>query len=146
MTLPKRKNKFLKEKMIQNILYSILFGTINMLIYLKLQKAIQPKNAYWLYGFIGLIVIAHMGFFKSYFLMKTEDFFNLSFFSVGLVVLHFATNIQVELFKRYNKPQDERGEKLQSILLIVFDFMRQKLIYIMASVSQILDIWNESYR
>ena len=78
--------------------------------------------------------------------MSTEDFFNLSFFSVGLVILHFATNIQVEIFKKYNKIEDERGKKLQSFILMVFDFMRQKLIYIMASISQILDIWNESYR
>lgn len=78
--------------------------------------------------------------------MSTRDFFNLLFFSIGLVILHFATNIQVELFKKYNKPKDERGEKLQSFILKVFDIMRQKLMYIMASISQILDIWNESYR
>ena len=78
--------------------------------------------------------------------MNTGDFFNLLFFSVALVILHFATNIQVELFKKYNKPQDIRGQKLQSTLLLVYDFMRQKLIYIMATISQILDIWNESYR
>ena len=132
--------------MIQNVLYSILFGTINLLIYLKLEKAIQPKNAYWFYGLIAVVVIIHMDFIKSHFLMNTEDFLNLSFFSVGLVVLHFATNIQVELFKKYNKPQDIRGQKLQSTLLLVFDFMRQKLIYIMATISQVLDIWHENYR
>ncbi len=89
--------------MIQNVLYTILFGIINLLIYLKLQKAIQPKNAYWFYGFVMVVVIAHTGFLKSHFLMSTEDFFNLSFFSVALVVLHLATNIQVEIFKKYNK-------------------------------------------
>ena len=132
--------------MIQNVLYSILFGTINLLIYLKLEKAIQPKNAYWFYGLIVVIVILHIDFIRSHFLMNTGDFFNLLFFSVALVILHFATNIQVELFKKYNKPQDIRGQKLQSTLLLVYDFMRQKLIYIMATISQILDIWNESYR
>ena len=78
--------------------------------------------------------------------MSKEDFFNLSFFSVSLVILHFVTNIQVAIFKKYNKPQDERGQKLQAVLLTVYDFMRQKLIYIMCYISQILDIWNESYR
>ena len=132
--------------MIQNVLYSILFGTINLLIYLKLEKAIQPKNVYWFYGLIVVIVILHIDFIRSHFLMNTGDFFNLLFFSVALVILHFATNIQVELFKKYNKPQDIRGQKLQSTLLLIYDFMRQKLIYIMATISQILDIWNESYR
>ena len=132
--------------MIQNVLYSILFGAINLLIYLKLEKAIQPKNAYWLNGLIVVIIILHIDFIRSHFLMNTGDFFNLLFFSVALVILHFATNIQVELFKKYNKPQDIRGQKLQSTLLLIYDFMRQKLIYIMATISQILDIWNESYR
>ncbi len=78
--------------------------------------------------------------------MSKEDFFNLSFFSVSLVILHFVTNIQVAIFKKYNIPQDERGQKLQAVLLTVYDFMRQKLIYIICYISQILDIWNESYR
>lgn len=132
--------------MILNIFYSLFFGAVNLLIYLKLQKGIQPKNVYWFYGFIVSVMIAHMGIIKNPYLMTTKDFFNLSFFSVGLVVLHFATNIQVELFKKYNSPHDEKGQKLQSTLLLVFDFMRQKLIYIMASISQVLDIWNESFR
>jgi len=132
--------------MIPNIFYSIFFGAVNLLIYLKLQKSYQPPKSYLYLVVIALVLIFHLGFVKSNHIMSTEDFFNLSFFSVGLVILHFATNIQVEIFKKYNKIEDERGKKLQSFILMVFDFMRQKLIYIMASISQILDIWNESYR
>jgi hypothetical protein len=132
--------------MIQNVFYSILFGTINLLIYLKLQKAIQPKKAYWFYGFIMVAIVAHMGFIRSYFLMNTEDFFNLSFFSVALIVFHFVTNIQVKLFKKYNNPQDIRAQKLQSFVLLIFDFIRQKLIYIMTYSYQFLAVWNESFR
>jgi hypothetical protein len=100
---------------------------------------------YWYIGGIVVVLIVHL-FGSSDYLMSKEDFFNLSFFSVGLIVLHFATNIQVATFKKYNVPQNDQGKKLQENLLLVFDFMRQKLIYIMASVSQILDIWNESLR
>ena len=78
--------------------------------------------------------------------MSTEDFFNLSFFSAGLVILHFASNVQVEMFKKYNKPQDERGKKLQLNLLLVYDFMRQKLIYIMVYIYQFFAVWNERFR
>lgn len=132
--------------MILNIFYSLFFGLVNLLIYLKLQKSIQPPKVYLYYIFIAVVFLAHLGFVKNNYLMSEEDFFNLSFFSVGLVVLHFMTNIQVVIFKKYNKPQDERGQKLQAILLTVYDFMRQKLIYIMFYISQVLDIWNESYR
>ncbi len=132
--------------MILNIFYSLFFGLVNLLIYLKLQKSIQPPKVYLYYIFIAVVFLAHLVFVKNNYLMSEEDFFNLSFFSVGLVVLHFMTNIQVVIFKKYNKPQDEHGKKLQAILLTVYDFMRQKLIYIMFYISQIFDIWNESYR
>lgn len=132
--------------MLTNIFYSLFFGLVNILIYLKLQKSIQPPKVYLYYIFIAVVFLLHLGFVKNNYLMPEEDFFNLSFFSVGLVVLHFMTNIQVAIFKKYNKPQDERGQKLQAVLLTVYDFMRQKLIYIMFNISQVLDIWNESYR
>jgi len=131
--------------MIQNIFYSIFFLTVNLLIFLKLQKSSNIPKMYWYIGGIVVVLIVHL-FGSSDYLMSKEDFFNLSFFSVGLIVLHFATNIQVATFKKYNVPQNDQGKKLQENLLLVFDFMRQKLIYIMASVSQILDIWNESLR
>jgi len=132
--------------MILKIFYSFFFGFVNLLIYLKLQKSIQPPKVYLYYIFIAVVFLLHLGFVKNNYLMSEEDFYNLSFFSVGLVVLHFGTNIQIAIFKKHNKPQDERGQKLQAIVLTVYDFMRQKLIYIMFYINQILDIWNESYR
>lgn len=71
---------------------------------------------------------------------------DISFFSVGIVVLHFMTNIQVALFKKRFIPQDERAEKLQATTLKVFDFMRQKLLYIMCTLTQIDIIWNNNFK
>ncbi len=100
---------------------------------------------YWYIGGIVVVLIVHL-FGSSDYLMTKEDFLNLSFFSVGLIVLHFATNIQVATFKKYNVPQNEQGKKLQDNLLLVFDFMRQKLIYIMIYIYQFLAVWNENFR
>ena len=129
----------------QDIFYSIFFGVVNLLIYFKLQKSYQPQKMYLYVGSIVIIIIIHF-FGKHEYLMSTEDFMNLSFFSVALIVLHFATNVQVSLFKKYNVTQNEQAEKLQSKLLMVFDFMRQRLIYIMIYLYQFLAVWNESYR
>jgi hypothetical protein len=132
--------------MILNIFYSLFFGILNLLIYSKLSKFYQFSKEYLFYLLIVIVLFIHLGFIKNNYLMTTKDFFNLVFFSVSLIILHYVTNIQVILFKKYNVPQDERGQKLQSILLSVFNFMRQKLIYIMIYVYQFLAIWNESYR
>lgn len=131
--------------MVQNIFYSIFFGVVNLLIYLKLQKLYQPQKMYIYVGSIVIIIVAHL-FSRHEYLMSTEDFMNLSFFSVALIVLHYATNVQVALFKKHNLPQNEQAEKLQLKLLMVFDFMRQRLIYIMIYIYQFLAVWNESYR
>lgn len=85
-------------------------------------------------------------FFKITDMMTTKDFFNLSFFSLALIILHYLTNIQVKLFEKYSVSHDERGKKLQLRIITIFNFMRQKLIYLMIYISQILDIWNKSYR
>ena len=132
--------------MILNIFYSIFFLVVNLLIYLKLEKSFRLPQIYIFIAFIAVILIAHVVFVKNDYLMSTEDFFNLSFFSAGLVILHFASNVQVEMFKKYNKPQDERGKKLQLNLLLVYDFMRQKLIYIMVYIYQFFAVWNERFR
>jgi hypothetical protein len=131
--------------MIQNILYCIFFGLVDLLIFLKLQKSSNIPKMYWYIGGIVVVLIVHL-FGSSDYLMTKEDFLNLSFFSVGLIVLHFATNIQVATFKKYNVPQNEQGKKLQDNLLLVFDFMRQKLIYIMIYIYQFLAVWNENFR
>lgn len=131
--------------MMQNTLYSIFFGVVDLLIYLKIQKSYDIPKMYWYIGCIAIIIFAHLIGISS-FLMSTEDFLNLSFFSVALIVFHFATNIQVAIFKKYNVPQNDQGKALQAKLLLVFDFMRQKLIYIMIYIYQFLAVWNESYR
>ena len=132
--------------MIINILYSIFFGLINSFLFLKFQKSTQFTKGYLFYLFVSIVVFSHLGVIKISYLMGTQDFLNLSFFSGALVVFHFATNIQVALFKKYNTPQNEQGYKLQSSLLLVFDFMRQKLIYIMIYIYQLLAVWDESFR
>lgn len=132
--------------MLQNVLYSFFFGAINLLIYLKLEKSIRLKRIYWSCGFVLIAVFAHLGFMKSEFLMHTEDFFNILFFSVALVVIHFAANIQVSTFNDYSNPSDTRGQKLQTYLLLAFDFMRQKLIYVIISIYQFLAVWDEILR
>ncbi len=131
--------------MIQNILYCIFFGLVNFLIYLKFQKSYDIPKLYWYIGGIAVVLIIHL-FGSNDYLMSKGDFLNLSFFSLGLIVLHFATNIQVAIFKKYNIPQNEQGKKLQEYLLLVYDFMRQKLIYIMIYIYQFLAVWNESLR
>ena len=78
--------------------------------------------------------------------MKNNDFFNLLVFSLCLIILHYGTNFQVSLFKKRIKTVNIRGQKLQESLLSVFDFMRQKLIYIMLSTYQILAVCNENFR
>lgn len=132
--------------MLLNIFYSIFFVVVNWLIYLKLQKSYQYPKAHLYLGIIIIVLIFHLGLINNDFLMNPDDFFNILFLSVGLIILHFATNIQVELFKKYNNTQNEKSDKLQSKFLIIFDFMRQKLIYIMATISQILDIWIKDFR
>jgi hypothetical protein len=78
--------------------------------------------------------------------MNSQDFFNLFFFSAALIILHYGTNIQVTLFKKYSNLQDKSGQKLLETFIKVFDFMRQKLIYIMIFIYQFLAIWNPIYR
>lgn len=132
--------------MIQNFLYTLFFGIVNLFIYSKLIRKTKIKWEGLIYSLIALILVIHLGIFKVNDIMPTKDFFNISFFSLALIILHYLTNIQVKLFKKYSVPQEERGKKLQLRIITIFNFMRQKLIYIMIYISQILDIWNESYR
>ncbi|WP_259016614.1 hypothetical protein [Emticicia fluvialis] len=53
------------------------------------------------------------------------------------------TNIQVAVFKRKFIPENETGQKLQEMMLTAFDFMRQKLIYPMAYITQLMEIWDK---
>jgi len=132
--------------MISNILYSIFFCMVDLLIYVRLQKCIQINKAFSLYLLILIVITIHFNFFESEILMNSQDFFNLVFFSVSLIILHYGTNIQVYLLKKYNNLQDKIDQKLLEIFIEVFDFMRQKLIYIMIFIYQLLAIWNPIYR
>lgn len=132
--------------MISNILYSIFFCMVDLLIYVRLQKSIQINKAFLLYLLILIVITIHFIFFESEILMNSQDFFNLFFFSAALIILHYGTNIQVTLFKKYSNLQDKSGQKLLETFIKVFDFMRQKLIYIMIFIYQFLAIWNPIYR
>lgn len=130
--------------MLIKTLYCIFFITINVLLYLKLQKSIQPPRAYLVYGFLIIVVIAH--FIPNNTLMPTQNFIDVAFFSIGIVVLHFATNIMVAIAKKQTMHLDEKSQKLNTSVLKVFDFMRQKLFYFMVTLTQIDMIYNEFFR
>lgn len=132
--------------MILNIFYCIFFCLVNFLIYIRLEKSIHFDKEYFVYFFLLCILILHSSFLPSNHLMKNNDFFNLLVFSLCLIILHYGTNFQVSLFKKRIKTINIRDQKLQESLLSVFDFMRQKLIYIMLSTYQILAVCNENFR
>jgi len=129
--------------MISNIFYTVFFGLCNIFIYVKLQRSAHIEKENLVYTFITLVILVHTGLLQTGILMNTHDFFNIFFFSISLVILHYGTNFQVRLFKESNKPHNERQKQLQGFMLRVFDFMRQKLIYMMVSVYQLFAIWNE---
>ncbi len=129
--------------MILNLFYSVFFGMVNLLIYLKLEKKFKLKFPKLIYILIVIISLAHIEILNKGFLKSFEDFFNLSFFSIALIIFHYMTNIQVAVFKRKFIPENETGQKLQEMMLTAFDFMRQKLIYPMAYITQLMEIWDK---
>ena len=74
--------------------------------------------------------------------MNWTDFFNLLFYSIALIILHFLTNIQVSFFEKYYPKKNEKGQKVKLLVIKIFNFMRLKLIYIMCFITQLLSIWD----
>lgn len=132
--------------MISNTLYSLFFCLINLLIYLRLEKSFQFEKAPLLYVLIFVFITAHFGFVQIENFMPAHEFYDLIFFSVGLIILHYGTNFQVMLLKKHSILKYNENQKSQENVLRVFDFMRQKLIYILITAYQILAIWNPRFR
>lgn len=70
--------------------------------------------------------------------MSTKDFFDLSMFSFGIIILNFMSKIQDVFMQSYNHNINETFfYKFKKIA----DVIRYKIIYIMIYMYQIVAIW-----
>lgn len=130
--------------MIINILYCIFFGILDFTLYALITGTIKiEKRILWLIIIISItVIILHAGLMEIY-LMKPKDFFGLLMFSVSLVILYYGSKLQDSFFATR---KENFNQKIYETYMLVFDFVRYKLIYIMIYIYQFLAVWNESYR
>lgn len=95
-------------------LYTFFFGLVDLFIFISLNKSFPiSKKAKLISGLIlTSVVFIHSGSLNSKYLMNSESFFELMFFSVGLVVIHFFGAIQIYFF----------GKNLLSKIKSVFNY------------------------
>jgi hypothetical protein len=131
--------------MILNILYCLFFGALDFSIYLVLvrNERISKNILITALSIIISIVFLHVGLIEIKGLMKWNDFFGLSMFSVGIIILYFGSKFQDSYI---HSRKESLNQKLYGSFKPVFDFVRYKLIYIMIYVYQFLAVWNENYR
>lgn len=134
--------------MFVNILYCLYFGLIAFILNVLLTKSNKINRGILLASSVVILIVImlHTNLFEINFLMKSKDFFNLLNFSFGFVILHFGGKSQDYIRERQNNKTG--GVSLQTFnsFMIVVDFIRYKLIYIMIYLYQVLAVWNESYR
>lgn len=133
--------------MITNILYSIFFFVLNLTIFLIFIKSYRIDNrlilSFIVFVLLGLTI---QGIYDSKLKLSTNDFSNLMFFSGALIIIHFATAIQINIFKKQNVEVNELNQTIKQFALKVFDLMRKKLFYIMIFIYQLLYIWSVDFR
>jgi hypothetical protein len=134
--------------MFVNILYCLYFGVIAFILNALLTKSFRiEKNILLVLSVVILIVIIlHTDFFEINFLMKSKDFFHLLNFSFGFVILYFGGKFQDYIRdKSKNKTGGVSQQTFKSFMIVV-DFIRYKLIYVMIYIYQVLAIWNPKIR
>lgn len=131
--------------MLINLIYCIFLASIDYVIYIHFtEKGKLNKSHYYLLGIVVLVfTITHLDFFNLPFLLSSRDFFHIFMFSIGLIIIHYQGTI-LSFFLKNKKGNID--EKVFETYHVFFDFMRQKLIYIMIYIYQFLAIWNESFR
>ena len=127
--------------MTYNIFYTLFFGGLDFILYSSLTKSvlIDKRLTFFSYSLIVTVILLHS---ITNYLMNWTDFFNLLFYSIALIILHFLTNIQVSFFEKYYPKKNEKGQKVKLLVIKIFNFMRLKLIYIMCFITQLLSIWD----
>lgn len=130
--------------MISNIIYSLLFGVLNMGIYFVLNRNTKFNKRLWIIPII--VIIFHVGIFDFNGLMSRKDFFNILLFSLALILLHFGALIQLRGFNKLQEKASPTRKEMGSILLRVFDFIRNFGIYIGITLYQVLAIWYPNIR
>jgi hypothetical protein len=98
--------------MFTSTLYTFFFLSLDLLIYLVLiEKYKLGKKSIQITSIVVVIsLVIHSGLLQFTFLKSSEDFFNLLFFSAGLIILYFLGNYQVAKFKSLNQTSDLRSQ------------------------------------
>ncbi len=129
--------------MLINIYYTVYFGILDLSIFLILIQSYKIRSHFFLYSFIIILtgILLQIGLFNNKLIFSNEDFFNLMFFSLALIIIHYATGIQVKIFKNQNIKGNELNQKINSLVLSIFNFMRNRFFYILVYSYQVLSIW-----
>ena len=128
--------------MLLHFIYSLFFGLINLIIFSLLTKNIKLPNYAFKIGIIALIMFIILNSFSIFESVQYYQFFDLMFFSIALIILHFMTELMIKIFKERVSRIPEITPRMIEIYFKVYDFVRLKLIYFMAYTYQLLEIWD----
>ena len=129
--------------MLINIYYMVYFGLLDLFIYLILIQPHRVKRYLFIFSFFLLLIglLLQISVFNNKSIFSNKIFFDLVFFSLALIIIHYATGVQIRIFKRQVIGSNEFSQKINKLALNIFDFIRNKFIYIMVYLYQVLSIF-----
>lgn len=132
--------------MLQNVLYTLFFVSLDVFIFMLLTEAITIKiSKLMVMGIIAVVLLTSF-FVPNHItsLQSVSQFYGLLLFSFGLFIWDYAAGAALVYVQSNHGMWGSMPQSIQNVSIPVLNFFRFRLTYFMVLAAQLTEIWQSN--